>query len=594
MKTLLARIALLVGLALAATAQAQLTLTTSPPFSCPGCGNIFATWSGLTSPSTSDILKITPPTNTNAVRWINMNGASSGTLPLDVHSGVPFGTYVVRIERAFTTLATSAPFQVVPVVNGFVTSGGSGLAGFSVSGTNGAHQCLAATDGSGFWVCYVPVGWSGTVTVSKPGNLFTPVSRSYTNVTNHIFSQNFATVPAHAITGTITKDGVGLSGAAIAGTNGALCTSTNASGQYTCTVAPGWSGTVTPSFANTVFTPASRSYTSVSAAQSAQDYTAFHTSYQVSGTVTFNGLPLPNVALAASGGPSCSSTNNAGQYSCTVPLNWSGSITPSATGYSFGPASRSYTSVSSTQTAQTFTATLATATAPLYFVHTDHLNTPRLVANDAQQAVWRWDQQEPFGVNVPDENPSSLGAFEFPLRFPGQYADKETTLFFNYFRDYDPALGRFVESDPLGLDAGINTYAYVDADPLGDFDVQGLRSNKSSGTKGGGGRGYQKQPCWLYAIYDCKGRVVYYGVTNNLDRRTREHEYAGIKKKYECPTCKFTVRDMMLFEDRFKCEATEATLIYTFAPVFNVKGNPNPPAVQLQKQQDWRKECCGA
>jgi uncharacterized protein RhaS with RHS repeats len=68
------------------------------------------------------------------------------------------------------------------------------------------------------------------------------------------------------------------------------------------------------------------------------------------------------------------------------------------------------------------------------FLNVDHLDTPRLVANDLQQGVWRWDQQEPFGVNVPDENPSNLGTFEFPLRFPGQYADKETNLYYNYFR----------------------------------------------------------------------------------------------------------------------------------------------------------------
>jgi RHS repeat-associated protein len=74
--------------------------------------------------------------------------------------------------------------------------------------------------------------------------------------------------------------------------------------------------------------------------------------------------------------------------------------------------------------------------------HVDHLNTPRLVANSTGTAVWRWDQQEPFGVNVPDENPSGLGAFEFPLRFPGQYADKETNLYYNYFRDYDAVVGR--------------------------------------------------------------------------------------------------------------------------------------------------------
>src|SRR5207248_1752327 len=72
-------------------------------------------------------------------------------------------------------------------------------------------------------------------------------------------------------------------------------------------------------------------------------------------------------------------------------------------------------------------------TAALYFVHVDHLNTPRMVADVSSARVWRWDQQEPFGVNVPDENPSALGAFEFPVRFPGQYADKETSLLYNYF-----------------------------------------------------------------------------------------------------------------------------------------------------------------
>jgi RHS repeat-associated protein len=109
----------------------------------------------------------------------------------------------------------------------------------------------------------------------------------------------------------------------------------------------------------------------------------------------------------------------------------------------------------------------------LHFVHVDHLNTPRLIANDLQQAVWRWEQQEPFGVNVPDENPSGLGAFEFPLRFPGQYADKETNLYYNYFRDYDPALGRYVESDPIGLRGGLNLYLYA-SDPITQVDPDGL------------------------------------------------------------------------------------------------------------------------
>jgi RHS repeat-associated protein len=97
-----------------------------------------------------------------------------------------------------------------------------------------------------------------------------------------------------------------------------------------------------------------------------------------------------------------------------------------------------------------------------------------LVANQSGQTVWRWDQQEPFGVNPANENPSGLGAFDLPLRLPGQYFDKETNLHYNYSRDYDPGIGRYVENDPIGLDGGLNTYAYAAGEPLSGFDPLGL------------------------------------------------------------------------------------------------------------------------
>jgi RHS repeat-associated protein len=120
--------------------------------------------------------------------------------------------------------------------------------------------------------------------------------------------------------------------------------------------------------------------------------------------------------------------------------------------------------------------TVNTAEAKLYYIHVDHLNTPRLIADDQQRTVWRWDQQEPFGVNVPDENPSGLGIFELPLRLPGQHYGKETSVTYNYFRDYDPSLGAYVESDPIGLRGGINTYAYVGGNPLSWTDPSGLKA----------------------------------------------------------------------------------------------------------------------
>jgi RHS repeat-associated protein len=111
----------------------------------------------------------------------------------------------------------------------------------------------------------------------------------------------------------------------------------------------------------------------------------------------------------------------------------------------------------------------------LYFIHVDHLNTPRAIYDDQQQLRWKWDQQEPFGVNVPDEDPSSLGAFEFALRFPGQYADGETNTYYNYKRDcYDSNIGRYCESDPIGLRGGINTYAYAIGNPISLSDPLGL------------------------------------------------------------------------------------------------------------------------
>src|SRR6266853_966544 len=114
----------------------------------------------------------------------------------------------------------------------------------------------------------------------------------------------------------------------------------------------------------------------------------------------------------------------------------------------------------------------------LYYIHPDHLNTPRLIADSTGTTVWRWDQGEPFGNDVPNSNPSGAVAFDFPLRFPGQYFDRETNLKYNFFRDYDAGIGRYVESDPLGLVAGLNTYAYARTSPVKYRDEYGLASQE--------------------------------------------------------------------------------------------------------------------
>lgn len=113
----------------------------------------------------------------------------------------------------------------------------------------------------------------------------------------------------------------------------------------------------------------------------------------------------------------------------------------------------------------------------VFYVHTDHLNTPRKITRPSDNAiVWRWDS-DPFGSTSANEDPDGdTQVFAFSLRFPGQYYDSETGLYYNYFRDYDPQTGRYVQSDPIGLDGGINTYAYALNNPLLNIDPTGQES----------------------------------------------------------------------------------------------------------------------
>ncbi len=123
------------------------------------------------------------------------------------------------------------------------------------------------------------------------------------------------------------------------------------------------------------------------------------------------------------------------------------------------------------------TVTGNTGAATVYYIYTDQLNTPRAITNEAAVTVWTWANDDPFGNNAPNENPSGLGNFTCNLRFPGQYFDQETGTHYNYFRDYDPSTGRYIQSDPIGLTGGVNTYAYVGGNPISWTDPYGLSAS---------------------------------------------------------------------------------------------------------------------
>ena len=117
---------------------------------------------------------------------------------------------------------------------------------------------------------------------------------------------------------------------------------------------------------------------------------------------------------------------------------------------------------------------LSGTTPTLAYIEPDQIGTPR-VAIDATSnlAAWTWSPlNDPFGETQPKNlNGSSL---VLNNRFPGQVWDAESGLSYNYFRDYDSATDRYLQSDPLGLRGGISTYAYVGGNPLSFSDPFGL------------------------------------------------------------------------------------------------------------------------
>ena len=91
--------------------------------------------------------------------------------------------------------------------------------------------------------------------------------------------------------------------------------------------------------------------------------------------------------------------------------------------------------------------------AQFYFAP-DHLGSSHQITDASGAVVWLWNH-DPFGNGDP------TGAFSYELRFPGQFFDQSTKLRYIYFRDYDPRTGRYIESDPIGLQGGIASSGFL-------------------------------------------------------------------------------------------------------------------------------------
>lgn len=149
-----------------------------------------------------------------------------------------------------------------------------------------------------------------------------------------------------------------------------------------------------------------------------------------------------------------------------------------------------------------------------YAIHADHLNTPRLMTDDSNKVVWQWPysafgDNKPTGIlkataspnNALTQDPTTNAllkatapAVKFNLRFPGQYADDESNLNQNFNRSYQFGQGRYSQSDPIGLEGGLNRFGYSEQNPMSQNDPKGLvawngQLDMVSLSAGGGGGG---------------------------------------------------------------------------------------------------------
>jgi RHS repeat-associated protein len=144
----------------------------------------------------------------------------------------------------------------------------------------------------------------------------------------------------------------------------------------------------------------------------------------------------------------------------------------------------------------------------LYFIHTDQLGTPQKITDGNANIVWE-GLYDPFGnmITITGANWGTgvWGSFDWAqtsppvtatnLRFPGQYADAETALNQNWNRDYDPTIGRYVQSDPIGLTEGVNTYSYALNNSVTYFDPTGKCTDPDPCVPPGA-----NGPGWVYTV----------------------------------------------------------------------------------------------
>jgi RHS repeat-associated protein len=170
--------------------------------------------------------------------------------------------------------------------------------------------------------------------------------------------------------------------------------------------------------------------------------------------------------------------------------------------------------------------------AEYFYYQNDHLGTPQQIIDSRGNVVWK-QKTTAFGETKIDPE-STITNY---LRFPGQYFDLETHTNYNFFRDYSPIVGRYMQEDPIGLDGGVNTFVYVGGNPLSWMDPHGLTPVNGIPADGSWDT-YYGNWCGKNWSGACNGPIIPSNPAkpiDSLDSCCMDHDYCYAK--YECDTC---------------------------------------------------------
>ncbi len=424
---------------------------------------------------------------TYALPWSNLSPGSY-TLTVaatndkdDYDETEPVTITVVKSPQAITGFNPATPITYAPVPNNtFTLSASGGASGNPVAFTSTTPSVCAVGGTNGATVTVLRAG-TCTLTAEQPGNTnynaapqvstIVIINKASQAISGFTPPTPISYAPAPNNTFTLSAMG-GASGNPVtfASTSPTVCIVSGATVTMhragTCTLTAEQVGNDN----YTAAAPLTAAVVIHKLAQAITDFTPTATLSQAAGsslTLTATGGASGNpVVFTSTPATICTTTGITGQTLTVVSAGTCTVHADQAANENYAAAPRISANI------------VINAEAQIYFIHADHLGTPRVITKASDNAkVWAWSNDDAFGNNAPDENPSGLGAFAFNLRFPGQYYDVETGTHYNYFRDYDPSTGRYVQSDPIGLRGGLTTFGYVSSSPLSRTDFYGLKDD---------------------------------------------------------------------------------------------------------------------